>query len=326
MIRCQAHPTKEAWLAARRIGGSDVAAILGLGVSDRANPPSRFSLWAEKTGKASRESSGMETRFLNGHRAEKWLHEDLEQEAQIRLYDPGEWTVYWRDDLPWLTVTPDRFEIAEKAPGGRDFQCWSPEHTLPSHQLYGWFRGPVSFKTVDTMDAKSWGESPSAYALVQLHAEMIVTGLDEGVIAAYVGWGTFKWWRVERRPDLCNLLIEESEKFWKLVERDTPPVLDGSEATKKALTAIHPKDNGETVEIALDPEELEHYDLLCEQYKEIGGAIEKYENEIRSLIGPNTFGIVRTPDGARKFKWAHSHVKAHSVKARDQRVLREVKA
>ncbi len=64
---------------------------------------------------------------------------------------------------------------------------------------------------------------------------MAVTGYRGAYIAVLIGGNTFRWRFVERDEELIAMLIKLESDFWQHVQNNTPPPLDGSEASTKFL-------------------------------------------------------------------------------------------
>jgi len=105
-----------------------------------------------------------------------------------------------------------------------------------------------------------------------------------------------------RSEKLIPEIEAEVEHFWGLVESKTPPPIDGSEATARALKRLHPKDNG--LEIALPEEAIGWVETWQDAKASVKAAEDVHEirkkqaeNNLKAAIGDNTFG--RLPDGRR---------------------------
>ena len=82
------------------------------------------------------------------------------------------------------------------------------------------------------------------------------------------------------------------KEFYERMVNDDPPPVDGSESTYRALTILHPDDNGETIQlpkkISTAYQRIERNKL---KVKEIAAKTDLLENIIRAAIGNNTFAI-----------------------------------
>lgn len=126
--------------------------------------------------------------------------------------------------------------------------------------------------------------------LVQVLHQLAVVDEDEADVAVIVGGRPdVQIYRVVRNADVEARIIEREAIFWDHVESRTEPPVDGSEATRRALTAMYPRDTGETV-IATDA----IGDWLRE-YGEATAAIKQFEavklearNHVADFMGTAT--------------------------------------
>ena len=78
---------------------------------------------------------------------------------------------------------------------------------------------------------KDWeGEEDCAYFQCQHY--MAVTGYEAWWIAVLIGGNKFVYKKIERDEDIIQYLINMERDFWlNHVEKDEPPMFDGSEAS-----------------------------------------------------------------------------------------------
>jgi putative phage-type endonuclease len=245
----------ERWheMRAKGIGGSDVAAIM-----ETSRYKSRFSLWAEKTG---RERSDRSTRATNwGHRLERTIAEAYAEAYGVAVYN---WPVMLRSTAFTFMLANLDFVICIDPLGVGCVTDWLEETPPPN---------VVSILEIKTGAITSRGSTyeweddgvPYNYALQGLHY-CAVTGIDNVVFAALIGGtdierddaGLVVRHRIYDETDVAEL--EEKEfSFWEFVERDEPPEPDGSPATFAALKAMYPN-SVEGKSIAMTREELSVY-------------------------------------------------------------------
>jgi putative phage-type endonuclease len=268
------YDTREDWLAARNlgIGASESAALFGL------SPwASEFSLWAEKTGMAPREDSATEA-MRWGLLLEAPIAEAYKQDSGRNLWTPpSPYCVAVDQDLPELRATPDRWIIEADGHEGR---------------------GVLEIKNVDGSKSAQWDDGPPIHVQVQVQHQLAVTGFRWAAVAALVGGNRLKSWDVERNDDFIAELRIKVREFWSRVQAKTAPTTDGSEATARALKALHPRDNG--CEVKLPDESATWWAALEAAKDEEKGAKARKtdaENKLRAAIGDATFGVL--PDGRR---------------------------
>ena len=282
------------WLAQRRqgVGASEVAAVMGL--SPWKSP---YSLWGEKTGLVPPDPDETEPQHW-GNVLEPIIAHEYQEVTGRALIDHGRFAVRESPRCPVLRCTLDReiLPIDDRGPGALEIKTAS------------------AFKTDDWTDG-----APLIYQ-IQVQTQLAVTGWRWGSLAVLVGGQSFKWCDVERNDAFIAVLERKVAEFWKLVESNTPPPVDGSEATAEILRLIYPKDTGETV--ALPGDAIGWSDAIAECNEVIKAAEAKKreaQNKLIAAIGSATFGAL--PSGG---KWSYRTIerKAHEVAASSYRSLR----
>lgn len=200
------------WLEARRsgIGGSDVAAALGMSVWKSA-----FELWEEKAlGKIQpiKDSEPM----LWGRLLEPLIKDEFAKRTKLNLLPCR--ALLQAQKWPWMLANLDGL-----------IDC--PERGL----------GVLEVKTTSTFRQDDWAEDrcPDAYALQTAHY-LAVTGLSFAVIAVLIGGSKLQWVTVQRDEDLLANLVNLERVFWERVLTKTPPPVDGSEACTAMLAGRYP--------------------------------------------------------------------------------------
>ena len=265
------HPfeTREAWLVARSqfIGASEAAAVCGL------DPYlSAYALWAEKCGLVTDERDGdgdISEAAYWGNTLEPLIANRYAEETGLELRDHGRWTLM-RGAHPHLAATLDREILAPAAPGVLEIKA-------------------PGFLMRDT-----WIDGPPERHVIQLQAQLAVTGHTWGAIAALIGGQDFRIYRVERDQELIDLVLERVDEFMECVRRQEAPEPDGSASTARVLKKLYPEDSG--AEISLD--EPHHDKWVAEleaaraDAKAAEARINVAENHLRQAIGANTFATV----------------------------------
>lgn len=259
------------WLEHRKkgIGGSDASVVCGI---SRYKSP--VELWMEKT-------------------------------DQIQSAEAGE-AAYWGTLLESVVRT----EFSKRT--GIEVQCvnqllQSEEHPFMLANLDGICehpeRGTCIFeaKTASAYKAGEWDDAiPDEYQL-QVQHYMAVTGFTGAYIAVLVGGNTFRWKFVARDEELISMLIDLERNFWNHVQNNTPPPLDGSDASAKFLVERFP-DSVPKSQIALPDtaaELLQQYDAACEQLTAATEKKQYAENLLKEMMGNNEIGTA----GDRVITW-----------------------
>ena len=69
---------------------------------------------------------------------------------------------------------------------------------------------------------------------------MAVTGYEAWWIAVLIGGNKFVYKKIERDEDIIQYLINMERDFWlNHVEKDEPPMFDGSEASTQLLKQLY---------------------------------------------------------------------------------------
>lgn len=283
--------TREGWLAKRRnvIGASDAGTILGL------NPhESPMSLYLRKRGEI--EDKEETLAMWLGHEMEPIIAKRYEMETGRRLQDPGDYNILHHPQHEWLTATRDRTAML-----GED-------------------HGPVELKAPGERMAKGWSDtdSPLCYQ-VQLQIQMACMGAKVGELAAIVGNQNFYCIRYERDDAFLQVVIPVLHEFWLGVQNGTPPEIDGTESTRKAIRALHPDDNGEMVVLSEDFEsDLERLSELEYEIEANTLEAQQIKNKVMYEMGANTYAFL---NGERVF----SYKTQKTAGGKKARILRRVK-
>ena len=250
---------REEWLMRRRktIGGSDAAGIVGL--SKWASP---FSVWADKTGRAAEKEDTeamRQGRDLEDYVARRWMEETGKRVYRLpaMLYHPK---------YPFAHADVDRMVMGENA----GLEC----------------------KTTFSLDLKQFNsiEFPVQYYAQCVHY-LAVTGADRWYLAVLAYGRGFFTFVLERDQAEIDALMAAEADFWKLVEQDTPPDADGSEATSAALREVYPISEQTTADLFGRDTVLREYMRLKEDKKVLDTRIGEIENTIKADMGEAESGL-----------------------------------
>ena len=149
-------------------------------------------------------------------------------------------------------------------------------------------------KTTSILNLKKFknGEFPETYYCQCVHY-MAVTGAVRWHLAVLVLNQGFYPFTIERDDAEIQALMQAEKEFWKYVEKDTPPPLDGLEATSEAIKTIY-KDNISNS----DPVDLFGRDKLVQEWFDIKNEIKKWEEKqelikqvLQNDLGQNEIGL-----------------------------------
>lgn len=271
--------TRAGWLAWRRdgLGGSDVAAILGL--SPWTSP---WSLWAEKAGLVAPTDSTDAQEF--GQWIEPYLAHKFTEKTGLQVV--GEQTWCTRPDQPWARCTVDGF-------AGFDWQ------ELDQHDGY---------EAKSTSDAP-WEQIP-VYYQCQAQWVMYVCDLQAvwfSVLHLAFGRREHRVYSIARDDDDIALLVERASTFWHdHVLTGTPPATDHHPATGATLRDVFANIDGRTTtDVDDDTVELvRSLRQLKADRKALDEQIDGIENALRARLADATDGH---HDGRLIVSWRPQH-------------------
>ena len=245
--------TREEWLEQRRksIGGSDAAAIVGL--SKWASP---FSVWAEKTGKTPPKEDNEAMRIgrdLEDYVARRWMDETGKRVHRVLA-------MLYNTDYPFAHADVDRMLVGENA----GLECKTTS-ALIMRQFHG-------------------TEFPEQYYAQCVHY-LAVTGADRWYLAVLVLGRGFFTFTLGRDQDEIDALMQAESAFWRHVEEDTPPPIDGTEASSAVLQQLFPYSEDESVALFGRESALQEYVDLKAQRKDLDSRISEIENIIKADMG-----------------------------------------
>lgn len=296
---------REVWLEHRRnaIGGSDAAAIVGL------NPyASPYSVWADKTGRLPEKpdtEAMRQGRDLEEYVAQRWCEATGKKVHRVNA-------ILLNPDIPFAHANVDRWVRGENA----GLEC----------------------KTTSVMNLKRFknGEYPANYYVQCMHY-MAVTGAERWYLGVLVLNQGFYEFVIERDEDEIAALIEQEEAFWKLVQEDAPPAVDGAGATTETLQIIYRDSASEAVELFGREALFSRYDVLCEQKKLLETEIDCIKQQLMEDLGERETGCCpgwkvtwkqqsRRSFDEKSFRIEHPEVNLdHFFKQTNNRVMRITK-
>lgn len=194
-------PGRDQWHAARRagIGGSDIAAILGIGRR------TALAVYREKTGEPETgRNARLDEAALFGHLHEPVVAAEFGRRTGLRvLPSPG---ILASRVNPWMLANVDR--LVTPVTAGR----------VPLDQKF-----PLEIKTRSAYEADKWRDGPDEAPVLQLQWYLAVTGAAYGYVAVLLGGNQLKWWRVDRDDTLIRLMIAAAAEFRDRLAAGVPP-------------------------------------------------------------------------------------------------------
>lgn len=250
------------WLQARTqgIGGSDVSAIAGLNKWKSA-----VQVFLEKTQAIVNEDVQSEAAYF-GNVLEEVVAKEFSKRTDLKVQRRN--AILQHPEYPWMLANVDRLIVGKKI----GLEC----------------------KTSSEYLKKEWEdeEVPAAY-LLQCQHYMAVTGYEAWWIAVLIGGNKFVHKKIGRDEELIQYLIDIEKDFWlNNVEKNEPPMFDGSDASTELLKHLYPESIADSFVSLGKQEELliEARDQVDREIKVLQEQKAEYENKIKAKLGTNEAG------------------------------------
>ena len=261
----------EDWLELRKkgIGGSDASVVCG--VSRYKSP---VELWMEKTDQFHPQEAGEAAYW--GTQLEAMVRAEFTKRTGIEVEHKG----------VLLQSEKHLFMLANL-----DGTCEHPDYGTCVFEA----------KTASAYKAGEWDDTIPDEYMCQIQHYMAVTGYKAAYIAVLIGGNTFRWKLVERDEELISKLVELEADFWNHVQANTPPAMDGSDASAQFLSQRFP-DSVPKSQIALPDtaaDLIKQYDTACELLEAITEQKQEAENKLKEMMGTCEMGTA----GSRVITW-----------------------
>ncbi len=294
------------WLALRKtgIGGSDIAAIMGLNRYRGAH-----DVWEDKTSDTIQQEEPNQAIHF-GILLEDVVAKEFSRRTGMKVQRVNA-TI--KDGIRIANI--DRAIVNPDISGNVRFR----DGALTTDAL-------LECKTAGFHSAWRWGESHEQYIvgdmpsppadmpleyLAQIQWYMGITGCKVAYVAVLIGGQDFRIYKVDRDQDIIDHMFAEADAFWKNVEAKTPPTPTTAEEAAKTW----PQDNGESVEADNDvAAAFGELVSMKAQAKGLAEQIAEKEDQIKMAIGENT---MLTLGGQKIATW-----KAGSRNTIDSKALR----
>ncbi|MEU5834548.1 lambda-exonuclease family protein [Streptomyces diacarni] len=246
------------WHAVRAagIGGSDVAAILGL---DPYRGPRH--VYEAKHGRGdTRDTQPMRW----GRRLEALIAEAFTEETALTTIEtPG---TFAHVDRPWQLANVDRFILDDD----------------------GAVVAPLECKNRSEYQADDWEEGVPDSPAIQAHWYMATCGWSHAWVAALIGGNRLRKYRLDRDEEIVTWLVDHCGRWYQdHVVDGFPPPADGLKATADLLSKLWDVRTDEVVNVDLDRavELREKRAALKGQEKAVAAELRTVENEMRLMTG-----------------------------------------
>lgn len=243
----------EEWKALRKqyIGGSDAASVLGMN-----SYRSRYTLWAEKTGRVPEFAGNLATDV--GTYFEDFIAKRFEQETGKKVRK--ETHSIFNDKYPFAIANVDRVIVGEDAV----LEC----------------------KFTDSLNLKRYknGEFPDRFYVQCVHY-LAVTGKKKAYLAVLIGNKEFKVFEIYRDEAEIEALMAEEKAFMKLIKSDTAPEADGTSSTTETIKTIYADSNEDSVNLFAYEDALYQYMAVQTQIKELEAIKDEMANKVKVFMG-----------------------------------------
>jgi putative phage-type endonuclease len=252
----------------RGIGGTDIAALAGL------NPwKTPMDVYLEKLGLVEEQPDNENMWW--GREMEPILRKRYEQETGHTLYSPG---LVRHPDISWYAGTPD------------DLVNWRGIADMPGCWISS---GGVDYKTTGYSKIDDWGEPETDEVPDWIHCQadwyMGLTGaMWWDVAVLFMGARReFRIYRILRNQEVIDRLIEIGRDFWEdHILTETPPPIDGSDASSRYLKITYLQERGPLIETDGEIDIWAgHLAKAKEQFKMLGHELSEIENWLKNRIG-----------------------------------------
>ena len=252
----------EQWLEYRKtgIGGSDASVVCGI---NKYRSP--VELWLEKTGQLPYQEAGEAAYW--GTQLEPVVRSEFTKRTGIEVKLVKQ--LLQSEEHPFMQANLDGI-------------CEHPDYGTCIFEA----------KTASAYKSNEWENSIPAEYMLQIQHYMSVTGYKGTFIAVLIGGNTFKWKYIERDDEIIEMLIHLEADFWEHIVNNTPPPLDGSEASEKFLSDRYPESIPQS-RIILPPEAdvlIKEYDKETAILNEAAERRQRAENLLKEMLGDNENG------------------------------------
>lgn len=263
------------------IGGSDVAAILGISPYKTAT-----DLWLDKTRPPVEDGRNWAAK-ARGSRLEPYIVDMIRSEYGLEIVRRNE--RYIDAQLPFMAAEID----AETADGEN-----------------------VEIKTVHPFKAKEWGDLESdnlpLHYLAQVHHGLAVTGRARCRVFALIG-DDLRPYVVDRDPEMEQIIRARVEEFWTryVVPHVQPPLDYADRKTLDTLRKLYPGTDGTTIEATAMHEHWRAvYETAAEMAKKYEAVVEGATAHL--MAGMGAAALLQFNDG-RAFRRKQISVKGRTT-------------
>lgn len=249
--------SRKEWLEYRKcgVGGSDVAAILGI-----SRWKSAVGLWMEKTGQADsipQENEAMQWGSILEPVIRSYFAEVMGKPvAEVKA-------ILQHPEYPFMLADLDGITVDDEG---------NP--------------AVLEIKTASEFKRGEWENGIPVYYETQVQHYLCVTGAEKAYVAVLIGGNSFHVYEVDADLEVHKMLIAVEKDFWNKVEGGVCPEIDGSDASAELLDRTYKGGNSEKV---LLPDEaigyIEAYISASDDEENARARKQDAANHIKDLMG-----------------------------------------
>lgn len=249
--------SREEWLKYRKrgIGGSDVAALLGI-----SKWTSAVALWLDKTNQTN-EPEEVNEAMRWGQLLEPVIREQFRQITGRPVVEVK--AILQHPQYPFMIADIDGLTVDEDG--------------APAI---------LEIKNVSEYKRSEWSQGVPAYYQTQVQHYLLVTGVQKAYVIALFGGNSSGVYTVQADPEVQQMLVQVESDFWSKVQNLIRPEIDGTDASTKLLDSIYR--GGVSEEIIMPTEAVEYVDAYIEASADEDSAkARKNEaaNHIKEIMG-----------------------------------------
>lgn len=144
----------------------------------------------------------------------------------------------------------------------------------------------LEIKTASEYKRDEWSEGVPTYYQTQVQHYLCVTGVSKAYVAVLIGGNSFRIYEIDADKEIQQMLIAVEKDFWNKVQNMIRPEIDGSDAAKNLLDQIF--HGGVDAPIVMPDEAVEWVDAYIEASADEDVAKEKKQeasNHIKEIMG-----------------------------------------
>lgn len=281
-IKCNSH---DEWIAERKksIGGSDAGTICGY---NKYSTP--FALWAEKTGAFEPEDISDKEAVRLGNDLEDYIAHRFMEKTGLKVKRCN--YLLRNEDFSFAHADIDR-EVIGKPEG---LECKSSSN----YEIFQYCAN---------------NEIPPTFYCQMLHY-MMVTEYKKWHLAVLCFGRGFYTFEIERTPEIekeIKALAGIEEGFWKQVEENVAPDVDGFSATSEAVSTIFDHSSeGSSVDLGAVEIHLRQYEAIEKQMAQLQKLLDEEKNHIKLFMKDSEKGVC----GAYSVSWKEQERKTFDRK------------